>query len=204
MMMGSNNKLNNTKFRKLIRELTKKKLAAQGFHALGVSIIERDIGGLFQGMYFQSGVGHLVGTFTLNVYWRFEKKKELAFNGYTRIFDLMSSIDGWFSKEIGYVEEEFCRLENIIDTVIMPYLDQHNSLEKLIASCEAGKITKKRAFGGSGWELYYMGLAYFNIGKYKEALREFEELIGQSIERDYEISRKERALSYIEQIHSQL
>ncbi len=204
--MDIKSKIDNKKFHKLIKALIKSKLAILGFGAIGSSTVERDIDGLLQGLNFQSGNGWLASKFTVNVYWRFEKKENMTFDGGKRIGFLCNGSDMWFSKDAENIESEFHALEHAIDKYVIPYLEQYNSLEKLISSYNDGTLSRAEAFGADpGWQLYNLGLAYLNIGEYTDALREFTELTKfptRNIE--YEVNRKKKAQAYIKKIISKL
>ena len=193
-----NQSMSIAKLKTRIKNLVKKSLFVLGFKLIKPRILEREIGGLKQGVEFQPGTGHLDGQYTLNVYWRFNyiPKDYISFDANRRIGELMSKKDTWFSHGEDKLETDFAEVTRIFDEIIIPYFEEYSSLEKLVDNYSTGKISKQHAFGlDHGWQCFNAGFTYAALNNKDKAIKELNELINKHSIEDYDWVKERKILA---------
>lgn len=167
-------------------------LGGAGFDHARAMAFERKTDGLCQIIAFQRGVSNLRGRFTVNLGWRIELHDEVdphVLDGWKRIGFLRGRRDLWYDEG----DAEDCRqVEDILAKDGLPYLDAHDSIEKLVSAYEDSGGRRKGLFGSSDlWIGLNAGLCYAYMGRRDEALRFLRETVA---------AKKTRQLKFVEQV----
>lgn len=187
-----------TKIKKLFRE----QLEPIGFTLNRARIPERKLIGIRQGIEFQPGTGHLNGKYILNVYWSYthDLDEGFEFSALKRFGRHSTSQDNWFSREEADLEAEFEIVEALIVKTIIPYLENYNTISKIIESNGNGKLSDTEAFGlDVGWRHYNQGFCHLMVNDKDNAIFHFNEVISKHSNYPYEWVRKRKS-STIEMI----
>jgi len=147
-------------------------LGGAGFAHARAMAFERKTDGLCQMIAFQRGVSNLRGKFTVNLGWRIELRGDVdphVLDGWKRIGLLRGRRDLWYDES----DPEDCRqVEDILAEDGLPYLDAHDSIEKLVSAYEESGGRRKGLFGSSDlWIGLNAGLCYAHLGRRDEALK---------------------------------
>jgi tetratricopeptide (TPR) repeat protein len=196
--------MSNAKLKTQIKRLVKEQLSQEGFSLSRLRIPERTTAELRQGIEFQPGTGHLSGQYTLNVYWSFRFfENDGAMDGCRRIGDLLGCGDTWFSREDDKLDSEFVKVTQLIMDHAVPYLNAHNTIQKIIAAHENEDLSTAEAFGEDvGWQQFNLGFCYDHLGQNEEALAHLSRVIEEHSDEDYEWvqERKQMALNRVTRI----
>jgi hypothetical protein len=194
--------LSDAKLKAKIKKLFKEYLEPIGFTLNRARIPERKLIGMRQGIEFQPGTGYLNGKYILNVYWSYTHNLDQGyeFSASKRFGRCLTSQDNWFSHEEADLETEFELAEELVVKTIIPYLENYNTISKIIEFNTNGEITDTEAFGlDAGWRHYNQGFCHFMVNDKDKATYHFNEVISKHSDHPYEWVQK-RKLSAIEMI----
>jgi len=194
------------KLKAKIRDLYKAQLQPLGFNLKSARLPKRMLPGLRQGIEFQPGGGHLAGKYTLNIYWGFRHRLDegYAFDGCVRPSDLIGSDqDVWYSREDEFLDIDFAAVEELVESLAIPYLVRHESVEKIVREFDAGRLSRVHGFGVDvGWQEFNLGFCRAFVGDSAGAVRHYwSVVVNHSHEPlDFIQRRKRAALDEIERL----
>jgi hypothetical protein len=187
--------MSDSKLKSRIRKFFHDELEPKGFVLKKPRIPERFLAGLRQGIEFQPGSGHLDRRFTLNIFWSFQHALDegIAMHGTCRIGHITGNSDTWFSREDDKLGSEFEDAKSALVRVALPYLDKYSSIDRIVSGAASGEISLQQAFGGdAGWRHFNQGYCYAFLGKRKDAIDHYTQVIANHSDRPYAWVRKRR------------
>ena len=155
-----------------LKNLVKQRLGYHGFAVHKPRRVERQIGALRQGLEF---LPPSRGRQAVNVYWVLTLGRvfvEGAYTASTRLARLVPE---------GVVAPKTVTFDHIVTQVLnhaLPYLDRHNTVQRILQANDAGTLSDTAAFGpSSDWQVYYRALCQHHVGRTAEAIATMQSLI---------------------------
>lgn len=187
--------MSDSKLKSRIQKFFHDELEPKGFVLKKPRIPERFLAGLRQGIEFQPGSGHLDRRYTLNIFWSFQHALDegIAMHGTRRIGTLIGKSDMWFSRESDQLDSEFDVATSVLMRAALPYLDKYSSIDQIVSGAASGEIDLPQAFGqDAGWRHFNQGYCYAFLGKRKDAIDHYAQVIASHSDLPYAWVRKRR------------
>lgn len=201
--------MSDAKLKTRIKALFKAHLEPRGFTLESRRCPTRRLTGLHQGIEFQPGTGHLAGKFVMNAYWGFtDSLSDGSMAACTRFAHPEPEKRGaerWFSRSEPDFDRDVALAERIVVEAVVPFLDRHDSLAKIVAACASGTLSEAAAFGQDiEWRNYYQGYAHASLGNVDAAIRHFDAVVTLYSDHphDHVQRRKAAAQAYLDQLRS--